>query len=115
MDRKMPENWIPQLLVSTAAKVVEYWNAIFVILIGITGGVLKYLMDVKDGREEWSFWAFCLAAVSSGFLSLMLFWIFLGVLEWSMEASVAASGIIAYVGAKNVEAVLTQVILRKFR
>ncbi|MFL1405394.1 phage holin family protein [Marinobacter sp. M1N3S26] len=110
MDNKMPEKWIAQLV----AKVVEYWDAIFVILFGATGGVLKYLHDVKDGKERWSFWAFALAAASSGFLSLGLYYVFIELFEWSADLSVAMSGIVAYVGAKRVERLLTEIILRKF-
>lgn len=109
MDRKMPEKWIAQFV----AKSVEYWDAIFAILFGVAGGVLHYLSEVKDGRERWSICAFALAAVSSGFLSLMTYYVFVELFDWSANLSVAMSGIVAYVGAKNVE-LLLRVVLRKY-
>ncbi|MCK2149513.1 phage holin family protein [Marinobacter alexandrii] len=105
----MPEKWIAQFI----ARALEYWDAIFAIVFGIAGGLLHYLGEVKDGKERWSICAFLLAAMSSGFLSLMTYYVFVELFEWSANLSVAMSGIVAYVGAKNVE-LLLKFVLRKY-
>tara|TARA_B100000214_G_C23905832_1_gene598813 strand:+ start:181 stop:516 length:336 start_codon:yes stop_codon:yes gene_type:complete len=109
MDKKMPEKTLAMLL----AKAVEYWDAILAVVAGIFGGGLAYLAEVKNGTQKWDLCAFALAIASAGFFAFVTYMICVELFTWSPGLSVAASGMIAHLGAEKVKQLLTQFFTSK--
>ncbi|MBW4978319.1 phage holin family protein [Marinobacter adhaerens] len=105
----MPEKTIAILL----AKVAEYWDAILAVIAGIVGGGLAYLAEVKNGTQKWDLCAFALAIASAGFFAFVTYMICVEMFAWSPGLSVAASGMIAHLGAEKVKQLLTQFFTSK--
>lgn len=107
----MPEKTIAVLL----AKIAEYWDAILAVIAGVVGGGLAYLSEVKSGTQKWDFCAFLLAISSAGFFAFVTYMICVELFTWSPGLSVAASGMIAHLGAEKVKQLLTQFFASKLQ
>lgn len=95
------------------SKIVEYWDAILAVFAGVVGGGLAYLAEVKNGTQKWDICAFLLAIASAGFFAFVTYMICIELFTWSPGLSVAASGMIAHLGADKVKKLLTQFFTSK--
>ena len=111
MGIKMLEKHVVILL----AKIAEYWDAILAVVIGIFGGGLAYLSEVKNGTRSWDFTAFLLSVASAGFFAFVTYMICIELFQWTPGLSVACSGMIAHLGAEKVKQLLTDFFTRKLQ
>ncbi|NWN92282.1 hypothetical protein HLV39_12350 [Marinobacter adhaerens] len=109
MGNKMPEKYIAILV----AKIAEYWDAILAVIVGVFGGGLAYLGEVKNGTRRWDFTAFLISVASAGFFAFVTYMICTDLFQWTPGLSVAASGMVAHLGAEQVKQILTDFFTRK--
>jgi len=107
----MPEKTIAVLI----AKIAEYWDAILAVLVGIFGGGLAYLGEVKNGHRKWDLTAFLLSVASAGFFAFVTYMICIDLFKWTPGLSVACSGMVAHLGAEKVKQILTDFFTNKFK
>lgn len=107
----MPEKTIA----IAAAKIAEYWDAILAVIVGLFGGGLAYLSEVKNGSRKWDFAAFMLSVTSAGFFAFVTYMICTDLFQWTPGLSVACSGMVAHLGAEKVKQLLTEFFTRKLR
>lgn len=107
--KKMPEKSLAILI----AKVAEYWDAILAVAVGIFGGGLAYLGEVKNGSRKWDFCAFALSVTSAGFFAFVTYMICIDLFNWTPGLSVACSGMVAHLGAEKVKQLLTDFFTKK--
>lgn len=105
----MPEKAIATLI----AKVAEYWDAILAVIVGVFGGGLAYLGEVKNGSRKWDLTAFLLSVTSAGFFAFVTYMICMDLFSWTPGLSVACSGMIAHLGAEKVKQMLTEFFTKK--
>lgn len=105
---KMPEKHIPELLMRLLSAVLEYKDAFFAVCAAVVGGALAYLIEVKNGSQKWDACAFLLAIAAAGFFGFITYTICVELFTWSPGLSVAASGMIAHLGADKVKQLLTE-------
>ncbi len=108
---KMPEKQIAQLL----AKIVEYWDAIIAVALGLAGGGLAFLGEVKSGSRKWDLTAFLLSTTSAGFFAFVTYMVCIELFQWTPGLSIAASGMVAHLGADKVRQLLTDFFTNKFK
>lgn len=108
---KMPEKQIAQLL----AKIVEYWDAIIAVILGLAGGGLAYLGEVKSGSRKWDRAAFLLSTSSAGFFAFVTYMICIELFQWTPGLSIACSGMVAHLGADKVKQLLSDFFTSKFK
>ena len=96
-------------------KLVEYWDAVLAVLLGIFGGGLAYLGEVKSGSRSWDKCAFALSVTSAGFFAFVTYMICVELFRWTPGLSVACSGMVAHLGAEKVKALLTEFFIRKLK
>lgn len=106
---KMPEKALATLI----AKVVEYWDAILAVGVGVIGGTLAYLNEVKNGSRKWDLAAFTLSITSAGFFAFVTYMICIDLFNWTPGLSVACSGMVAHLGAEKVKQLLTDFFTKK--
>ena len=111
MDRGMFEKTIIMLI----AKIAEYWDALLAVVIGVLGGGLAYLGEVKSGSRQWDKCAFALSVTSAGFFAFVTYMICVELFQWTQGLSVACSGMVAHLGAEKVKALLTEFFTRKLK
>lgn len=111
MGKKMPEKAVAVLI----AKVAEYWDAILAVVVGIFGGGLAYLGEVKSGTRKWDLTAFLLSIASAGFFAFVTYMICIDLFQWTPGLSVACSGMVAHLGAEKVKQLLTNFFANKFK
>lgn len=109
--RKMVE----KALVTVLTKLVEYWDAILAVLVGVFGGGLAYLGEVKNGSRAWDFTAFMLSVTSAGFFAFVTYMICVELFQWTPGLAVACSGMVAHLGAEKVKQLLTEFFTRKLK
>lgn len=108
---KMPEKTVAILL----AKIAEYWDAILAVIVGLFGGGLAYLGEVKNGSRKWDLAAFTLSVTSAGFFAFVTYMICTDLFQWTPGLSVACSGMVAHLGAEKVKQLLTEFFTRKLK
>ena len=106
---KMPEKTAAILL----AKIAEYWDAILAVIVGLFGGGLAYLGEVKNGSRKWDLAAFTLSVTSAGFFAFVTYMICTDLFQWTPGLSVACSGMVAHLGAEKVKQLLTNFFTKK--
>lgn len=111
MGQKMPEKTVALLI----AKIAEYWDAILAVIIGIFGGGLAYLGEVKSGTRKWDLTTFSLSVTSAGFFAFVTYMICTDLFQWTPGLSVACSGMVAHLGADKVKQLLTDFFSNKFK
>lgn len=107
--QKMPEKAIAIFI----AKVAEYWDAILAVVVGVFGGGLAYLGEVKNGSRKWDLAAFALSVTSAGFFAFVTYMICIDLFRWTPGLSVACSGMVAHLGAEKVKQLLTDFFTKK--
>ncbi|MBB5322322.1 phage holin family protein [Marinobacter oulmenensis] len=107
----MPERLIPELIQG----LLKYKEALLAIVIGLVGGGLSFLSDVKNGKRKWDLTAFLLAASSAGFLTPFLYIVCVDLFQWTAGLSLACSGIVSHMGADRVQKMLVAFFSRKFQ
>jgi len=105
----MPEKAVATLI----AKLVEFWDTIWAVLLAVFGGGVAFLIDVKNGSRKWDWSAFALSIVSSAFFGLITYTVFLEMFGWSPTMSAAGCAVIGHLGADKVRQLLTNFFTRK--
>ena len=106
---RMPEKAVATLI----AKIAEYWDAILAVIVGVFGGGLAYLGEVKSGVRRWDCATFLLSVTSAGFFSFVTYMICVELFQWTPGLSVACSGMVAHLGADKVKQMLTEFFAKK--
>jgi hypothetical protein len=106
---------LEKAIITLVAKMAEYWDAVLAVVIGIFGGGLAYLGEVKSGSRAWDKCAFMLSVTSAGFFAFVTYMICIELFQWTPGLSVACSGMVAHLGAEKVKLLLTEFFTRKLR
>lgn len=106
---RMPEKAVAVLI----AKIAEYWDAILAVIVGVFGGGLAYLGEVKNGSRKWDCATFALSVTSAGFFAFVTYMICIDLFQWTPGLSVACSGMVAHLGADKVKQMLTEFFAKK--
>ncbi len=107
----MPERLIPDLIQG----LLKYKEALLAVVIGLVGGGLAFLSDVKSGKRKWDLTAFLLAVASAGFFTPFVYIVCVDLFQWTPTLSLACSGIVAHLGADQVKKMLIAFFTRKFQ
>ena len=107
----MPERLIPELMQG----LIKYKEALIAVVVGLVGGALAFLSDVKHGKLQWDLTAFLLAISSAGFLTPFIYIVCVDLFQWTPGLSLACSGIVSYTGADQVKKLLITFFTRKFK